>query len=103
MSWVSDSVEIHSAWVWQCDCCGRENFTRGLEGDIYEPAIEHAGPQKYLICFHGCDGECEHACDGEMNCLGTRIVADPCVVECRYCGREFFTEVWCREEEDDEE
>jgi hypothetical protein len=23
-------IELHGAYVWDCDACGRENFTRGL-------------------------------------------------------------------------
>lgn len=29
-----NKVELHQAWMWDCDNCGRENFTRGIRPEL---------------------------------------------------------------------
>jgi len=64
-------VELHPAFVWDCDSCGRENFARGIVAELSAEEREEV-----------CD---EHGIDGEM-------IRQPTKVVCKSCGAKFETD-----------
>lgn len=68
------SIELHLAFVFDCDYCGRENFVRSVTGDFSEEELqelrEEHGVEVYKL--------------GEWH---TR----PGVVKCNFCGAGFLT------------
>ncbi len=77
-------VELHTAYVWDCEACGRENFCRSVvvefsEEDRLEMAKEH-----------GVEFE-----TGEW-------VQRPDEVICQHCGAEFETEDIHQDDDDDD-
>lgn len=92
------AAELHTAWVWDCDACGRENFERAVEGDAHEAAAIIAEENTYGMLVaeeKNCEGEGE-----EMRCpsLIYRIAIAPQFVLCKHCSATFPTEVPTLEE-----
>lgn len=69
------SIELHPAFVWTCEDCGRENFTRvvRLEPELVPDLI----PEDRRAEVEGREGDW---------CLA------PDRVTCAYCGAEYETE-----------
>ena len=67
------SVELHHAFMWICDECGRENFERAFSPSMSDEQREslrvHLGVQR----------------------IGS-VFAAPTVVQCKYCGEVFSVE-----------
>ncbi len=83
-----ESAELHSAFSWDCDGCGHENFCRAIEGNIDEAAL--AGADHDLIDAHleSADYEmCGDQC--ESPALMQRIALAPPTVKCAGCGTEY--------------
>jgi len=93
-------TELHSAFVWDCDECGAENFERAIEGNIDEAALENAEPQVLpeLLAIDAKD----HG-DGMMEAplLVQRISIVPEYVICRSCRKTFTTTVPTIEDDDE--
>lgn len=67
-------VELHLAFVWDCDDCGRENFTRSITKEISEE-------EKQEMCErYGID-----------DLPPGVLMSAPEVVVCKHCGSEFET------------
>lgn len=87
---MTQSVELHAAWQWDCDNCGVENFTR---------AAKYEGPPICVECRHTED---EHASEGQYrgyrfceapdcNCqyfepIEGEWITTPTNVTCKACG-----------------
>lgn len=69
-------VELHHAFVWDCDECGRENFCNGLDPELTAEEIEE------LKEIHGI----------EPSELGGKFLLAPATVICKYCKTEFETD-----------
>lgn len=63
---MSERVELRPAWAWDCDRCGRENFTRAVVPCSLEGVLPDG--------FDASDFE------------GGEWVTKPDVVECEHCG-----------------
>ena len=63
-----NTVELHPAFFWDCDQCGRQNFERG---------VTHEGPIDTTLEFTMLDGI---------------LVKGPSTVTCPHCGASFETE-----------
>lgn len=91
------SVELHGAFVWDCDACGAENFVRAVEGNIDEAAMEAADNrvEGELIATEVVEGA-----DGgmESGVMVQRILIAPATVKCRECGASDSTEVYTCDE-----
>lgn len=77
------TVELHPAWVWDCDTCGRENVARGITLMLTaEEAREMAE-------------RCGDEIVGEQPPPGVRcpITSAPNEVRCRHCNAEFDVEL----------
>lgn len=72
---MKDNIELHLAFVYDCDNCGKENFVRSIrieaDEDTMQELMEEHGVQPYEI------GEYQQA---------------PTTVKCTFCGTEYNTE-----------
>ncbi len=68
-------VELHPAWVWDCDGCGTENFERSVVGYMSEEELQEMKED------HGIE---------VWECGGFHTM--PEVVTCKACGRFYSTE-----------
>lgn len=96
MGSISEDVELHSAFVWDCDNCGAENFTRTIEAGINEPIYKTHDHAAYFIGMGELDEEDENIF--EVTQLIARMAVDPGIVTCKNCKREFFTYIPTGEE-----
>lgn len=67
-------IELHPAYVWNCDSCGRENFERGLVPEFSMEELEEIKEE------YGIDPYEE----------GNFIVM-PDLVQCKFCKEKFKT------------
>ena len=74
-------VELHAAWSWDCDNCGRENFSRGLTIE-FPTVAEQEAAFRYHRNLHPSEPLPPDWRDFE--CL-----AFPEVVECAFCEAEY--------------
>lgn len=77
-------VEIHQAFVWTCDECGRDSFVRAIhtpDSVVVESMCEQDGIEKY---------EAEAILE-ESGLTGQWCMA-PSVVKCPHCGCQYETE-----------
>jgi len=58
-------IEVHSAWMFDCDGCGRENFIRGVRRET----VENGGDRVDLYVLY------------------------PREVSCKFCTKKFETEL----------
>lgn len=79
------TAELHGAFVWDCDECGKENFERAVEGNIDEAALmaDENRIHGELVAF-GVEGEGE---DRAADMLMQRILVAPETVTCKHCGQ----------------
>ena len=94
------SAELHGAFVWDCDTCGRENFERAIEGDLDEPAMQ---AEENQIFIEHVATEYEEREDGlmESEYLIERIILAPKFVTCSYCNHTTPTEVYTLDDDED--
>jgi hypothetical protein len=82
------SVELHQAFLWTCDECGRDNFERAVTCDP-ENFDEDSLEQLAMILESGADGAV--------------LVTAPDTVTCRFCRAEYEAiDGPCEDEEDSE-
>jgi hypothetical protein len=67
-------IELHPAYAWDCDACGRENFVRGLVAEMSEEELADARERFGLESW-------------EMG----GFLRVPVVVVCQFCGADFET------------
>lgn len=68
------SIELHLAFVWDCDDCGRENFVRSIVGEFDEDAMKEMREEHGITAY-----EC-----GEWHTAPTSVT-------CQHCGSTFAT------------
>lgn len=92
-------TELHAAFCWDCDNCGKENFVRAIEGDIDEAAME---AQLDQIVPELIATEAEELDDGSMMSpfFVQRICLMPATVCCTFCGSTFTSTVYMQEDEE---
>lgn len=99
------TVELHSAFVWDCDECGKENFERAIEGGMDEAALM-ADENRVTTHLVGTgEVEIEDSEDDDlMACesLTQMIVLAPATVTCKHCGVTTATEVPHQHDDADE-
>lgn len=66
-------VELHAAYVWDCDDCGRENFTRGCTPNLSDEEVQEIREELNLD-------------DGHFG----NFVLMPDTVECKFCKTKFI-------------
>lgn len=69
-----ETIEMHPAFTWDCDTCGREQFTRAVRPEMSSEDREELHRQ------HGVDPH-----------TGGELLMLPMVVVCRDCGSRFET------------
>lgn len=67
-------IELHLAFVFDCDDCGRENFVRSITGDFSEEELQELREEHGVEVY-------------ELGEWHTR----PGVVKCKFCGSDFLT------------
>ncbi len=84
-------AELHSAFVWDCHECGRENFERAIEGGMEDAVIEAAEEH---LSSHLVAPDAHETDDGAMEAefLTQKVVVAPAYVECP-CGASFKSEI----------
>ena len=73
------SVELHQAFVWTCDDCGRDNFERSV---VYEPLASEK--DEHLRLLHGLGAD-----ESIPETLDCDLVTAPDRVACSHCGARF--------------
>lgn len=76
---MTKKVELHCAYLWTCDSCGRDNFLRAIVCEMTQEDITA------MMEEHG--GEPEDWKTGEW-------MTRPDEVTCEHCGAEYETEEW---------
>lgn len=86
------TVELHSAYIFDCPDCGNENLIHAVECDLEEPIA------RAII-----DGDSQDVLDPQFGAIGreggtadwivSRVVVAPPRVRCGYCREEFETEL----------
>jgi len=92
------SVELHAAFAWDCEECGRENFERAIEGDIDEAALQECEDQ--VVGFLATNSALEvNDEELESEVLTQLIAIAPKRVKCAHCGSTHETELsgFCEE------
>ena len=86
-------AELHPAYLWNCDSCGRENVfrvpQRNLSQDEIRESLVEAGELE----------EWEEMPEGEYT--GVQVMGIPTQVQCEFCDAEFeaLTPEFSKEEE----
>ena len=76
-------VELHQAWHWTCDECGRNNFARSVTADLSgltEDEIRNYALQLGIIDVH------------ETEIPEGSFVTVPNTVTCEHCGEQYQTQ-----------
>ncbi len=87
-----DSIELHSAYVFSCGNCGRENLVHAIEADLDEPsaqAIIRGEADGLLDPQFATVGEK----DDEVEWIIARVVVAPMRVRCGSCQTEYEVEL----------
>jgi hypothetical protein len=72
---MASHIELHPAFVWDCDDCGRENFERSIVGDFDEETLQQMRDEHGIQPWEAGD-----------------LHTAPTVVTCRHCGSVFGTD-----------
>lgn len=85
------TVELHTAWVWDCPECGKENFQRAKTGDATEAAMMLAAAEEgdlvaALQAEEGSIVEDEEEEAGAPYLIQELAIA-PWYVLCQHCGK----------------
>lgn len=88
------TVELHSAFVWDCGECGTENFERAIEGSLDEAAMQENANQIDTHLIGTDEGDVDDEDLRGCEALTQRIVLAPARVKCRNCGHTYPTKVW---------
>lgn len=108
-------VELHPAYVWDCDECGVENFERAIEGDLNEPIMQALDHEEEAIDAVLTMHATQSVSSGEIRDDGAELMNAaalvgvisvlPKHVTCKSCGNVFAADICmapCDEEFDDE-
>lgn len=97
-------VELNAAFVWDCDKCGRENFTRAKRSDIDMEYADYLTDEELdLIDDRLCaSDEAYEGGAGEVEFLTHQIALAPATVTCPHCQHKFSVTLYDEEEEEDE-
>lgn len=99
-------VELHAAFVWDCDECGRENFERAVEGNLTNEILNamDADSVAYSVA-EGVEetGNSDEDGNEELNAsaLLCCVVAAPKHVKCKHCDTSFETVLYLVEADDE--
>lgn len=86
------TTELHAAWVYDCDGCGKENFQRAMSGNADEAAMmlneAMEERQEVVGLLTAEEGDVARLPDGtqQVRCLYSDIVLAPKYVTCQHCG-----------------
>ena len=93
-------IELHGAFVWDCDNCGIENFERAkaseLPEDMLEEMMDEAFDVDASVSMHF---ETNDAVTGEEDgelmseYLVARVLIGPSFVTCKHCGSTFAAKI----------
>lgn len=94
------TVELHPAFHWDCDECGREQFIRAYEGNLEEPAMARfVGQDCDIVSDYVIPGDEQRITeDGdeeriESDFVVNRVIVAPKQVQCVHCGAAFMTTI----------
>jgi len=96
-------VELHSAFVWDCDACGRENVVRPTTAEIDANGIPNE-QREYLQEQLGMTSEAfDNFLNSNDNVVGV-VTRVPAVVKCKHCEATYAAmPEGCEPEESDDE
>lgn len=104
------NIELHSAFVYDCENCGAENFIRAMEGRIDDPKTQSEGMiVEYLASNDALSNVSDNPSESddddgmfETEFLSQMICVAPPYVKCHKCGQEFETDLTQFEDIDDD-
>jgi len=87
------TAEIHSAFVFDCDNCGRENMVRAIEATMGDAAAKRVASSQVSLHY---DTVGEVREDGTVDAayVITRVCIAPPQVECAACGTRYKVDLW---------
>lgn len=87
-------AELHSAFCWDCDNCGKENFVRAIEGNVTEPAMQADLDNIHLDLVAPAPIESLEKGSAWTPYLIQRVSLMPHQVTCSECGNTFVAKVF---------
>lgn len=94
-------VELHAAFSYDCDECGRESFVNAVCGDLDE-AIMRENSDQVAASYEATEYEELESGEYDSPFLIQRITLVPRSVHCKFCGANFGTSVFNEDEENDD-
>jgi hypothetical protein len=86
---MKDIVELHQAYVWTCDECGRDQFERGVTYSLQE--VADMEPDFISMCSEMISAAEEMADPENGVDLVMGFTKGPDEVECNHCGHVYGT------------
>ena len=93
------TVELHSAFVWDCDECGAENFNRTRE--VYLDQEELCGDEVSVESHLVATGVSEDGSEAQF--LTQKVVLAPNYVTCKSCNATLAAEVFGDPDDEEEQ
>lgn len=78
-------AELHSAFYWDCEKCGRENFVRALSGVLHLTPLMHKMLVDTRLIIQP-DEPAPGESVSEMHCRTHRVSLAPPSLTCGFCG-----------------
>lgn len=78
-------AELHSAFYWDCEKCGRENFIRALSGVLHLTPLMHKMLVDTRLILQP-DEPAPGSPTSEMHCRTQRVSLAPPSITCSFCG-----------------
>lgn len=86
------AAELHSAFVFDCDNCGRENFVRAIEAQMDEATAKRVAADQCDIHYDTISDTTEGRVEAEY--VISRVSVAPRMVQCGHCGHKYSVELW---------
>ena len=78
-------AELHSAFYWDCEKCGRENFVRAISGVLHLTPLMHKMLVDTRLIIQP-EEPAPGATASEMHCRTHRVSLAPPSISCSFCG-----------------
>lgn len=95
------TIELHSAFVWDCEECGRENFHRAVERDLESRQFHDDQNDMFVILPAAIAADISGENPDEDIDIRHIVCLAPSRVTCCHCGSRFSAEIWEEVDDDD--
>lgn len=87
-------VTLHSAFHWDCEECGRENFERGISGVLHmTPLLAKMLIDQHLLLQPEAVELTDESAVAHMHYRAQRVVLGPPDVVCKFCNAAFSAKI----------